>query len=223
MTLLLSEERAALIEHARRLGPDGLAVGTSGNLSVRVGEVVAITPSGMDYDALTPGSMCLVDLDGRPVPDGDDGVGPPVPPAPSSELPMHLAVYRATDAGAVVHTHPLHATAISAVLDELPPVHYLTAALGGPVRVAPYATYGSAELAAGSVVALAGRSAVLLRNHGATTHGPTLAEAYRRSVLLEWLCALHCTARALGEPRLIEAAELDRVAARLASYGQPPR
>ena len=211
--MLLADERASILKYCRRMDADGLTVGTSGNLSVRVGDLVAVTPSGVDYATLTPPDVCVLDLDGGPVDARRE---------PSSEVPMHLAVYRGTDARAVVHTHPLHATALSTLLDELPPIHYLVGLLGGPVRVAPYATYGSAELAEASVRALEGRSAVLLRNHGATTYGATLAEAYTRTTYLEWLCRLHHQASLLGTPSLIPPDELERVTAKLRTYGRHP-
>lgn len=209
--MLLRAERTELVEYCLRMEADQLTVGTSGNLSVRSGDLVAITPSGVPYQDLTPASICLLDLDGTPV----DGAL-----APSTELPMHSAVYRSTDAGAVVHTHPMYGTALSLVIDELPPVHYMIALLGGPVRVAPYARYGSAELADGSVLAMAGRYGALLRNHGATTYGDTLAKAYQRSVYLEWLCRLYHQARLLGEPALLSEEQLADAARQLDSYGQ---
>ncbi|MGW0607046.1 class II aldolase/adducin family protein [Streptomyces sp. NPDC002640] len=147
-----------LVATARRTAEDGLVVGTSGNVSVRVGEdLVLVTPSGVPYDRLGPGHLVGVGLDGR------RRLGTA---EPTSELPLHLAVHRGTGARAVVHTHAVHATAVSTLVDELPPVHYMTAALGGPVRVAPYATYGTPELAEATLAALEDRTACLLRNHG---------------------------------------------------------
>ena len=204
--MLLEAERALIVDQAGRLRPDGLVVGTAGNLSVRSGELVAITPTSVDYDALDPGLVCVVGLDGHVVES---------PLAPSSELPMHLAVYHATDAAAIVHTHAPHATALATVVEELPAIHYLIAELGGPVRVAPYATFGTDELAASVMEALAGRSAVLLRSHGTLTIGRSLEEAYWRSVLLEWLSALYYRAALLGTPRLIPTAEIELVAEQL--------
>ncbi len=204
--MLLEAERAVIVDHARRLRPDGLVVGTAGNLSVRSGDLVAITPTSVDYDALDPALISVVGLDGHIVESER---------TPSSELPMHLAVYHATDAAAIVHTHAPHATVLASVVDELPAVHYLIAELGGSVRVAPYATFGTDELAASVMAALAGRSAVLLRSHGTLTIGRSLEQAYWRSVLLEWLATLYYRAALLGTPRLISAAEVALVAGQL--------
>jgi L-fuculose-phosphate aldolase len=208
--LLLRSEREEIVAFARRLESDGLAVGTSGNLSVRAGEHVAITPSAVAYDSLTPEAVCVVTLDGAPV---------EAEAKPSTELPMHLAVYRRRDDPAVVHTHPPFATGLSTVLDELPAVHYLIAMLGGPVRVAPYLTPGSAELADAVVSALEDRFGALLQNHGAISVGSSLAEAYSRARTLEWLCEVYHRARLVGTPRILTDAELRAFAAELQHYG----
>jgi L-fuculose-phosphate aldolase len=213
-----AEARAweALVATARRTVADGLVVGTSGNVSVRVGDIVLVTPSGVPYDRLTPADATGVDLDGRQV------LGTLVP---TSELPMHLAVHRRTDARAVVHTHAVHATAVSTLVDELPPIHYLAAALGGPVRVAPYAAYGTEELAGNMLRALDGRSGCLLRNHGTVTHGATLDQAYDRTAQLEWMCRLWLTASCVPglTPALLTRDQLAEVERRLAGYGQRER
>ena len=135
---------------------------------------------------------------------------------------MHLAVYHAApEARAVVHTHAPYASALSTVVDELPALHYLIAQLGGPVRVAPYATFGSEELAENVAHALEGRTAALLGNHGTIAFGETLEEAYSRTVLLEWLSALYLRSSLLGEPRLLAAEEIDLVARKLIRGGAP--
>jgi L-fuculose-phosphate aldolase len=207
----LPDERAALVDYCLRMQADDLTVGTSGNLSVRSGDLIAITPSGVNYDDLTPEAICVIDLEGKVVEADLD---------PSSEVPMHTSVYRATDAGAVVHTHPMYCTALSVLMDEVPPVHYMLALLGGPVRVAPYARFGSPELAQGSVDAMVDRTGVLLRNHGATTYGDTLAKAYTRSIYLEWVCRLYHQARLIGEPQLLTAEQLEEVGKVIDTYGQ---
>ncbi|MGH3306006.1 MAG: class II aldolase/adducin family protein, partial [Streptosporangiaceae bacterium] len=178
----LRRAREQLVRCGARLVADGLAVGAAGNLSVRVGDVIAITPSGIGYDELRPSDICVV------TPAGDEVQAAETP---SSELPMHLAVYAATDAGAVVHTHSAEVVALSATRPELPAVHYAITSLGGPVRVASYVRFGSAGLADAAVAALAGRQAAILQNHGAICYGATLPAAYERAVLLEWLARVY--------------------------------
>lgn len=204
---------AELVATARRTVTDGLVVGTSGNVSVRVGDLVLVTPSGVAYDRLRPQDLTAVDLDGKQV------RGSLVP---TSELPMHLAVYRTTDAGAVVHTHAVHATAVSTLVPELPLIHYMAAALGGPVRVAPYATYGTDELAGNMLRALTDRTGCLLQNHGTITYGATLTQAYDRTAQLEWMCRLWLTASSVPglTPTLLTEKQLAEVAERLRGYGQ---
>ncbi|HEY7828136.1 MAG TPA: class II aldolase/adducin family protein [Candidatus Limnocylindrales bacterium] len=195
-------ERAEIVAFAQRMASDGLVAGTSGNISRRLGDTIAITPRNRAYDSMTPEDVALVDLDGQP-----QGRTRPA----STEMPMHLAVYRAFGAAAVVHTHSPFATVIGTVATELPAVHYVIVTLGGPVRVAPYHVFGSAELAGAVAEAGRDRSAVILATHGAITWGDDLAQAYRRSVTLEWLAALYWRACQIGSPRILTEAELDEV------------
>jgi L-fuculose-phosphate aldolase len=203
----------ALVTTARRTVAEGLVVGTSGNVSVRVGDTVLVTPSGVPYDRLTADDVTGVGLDGRQV------LGTLVP---TSELPMHLAVHRTTGAGAVVHTHAVHATAVSTLVPELPVIHYMAAALGGPVRVAPYATYGTDELAENMLRALDGRTGCLLQNHGTVTYGTTLDQAYDRTAQLEWMCRVWLTASSVPglTPSLLTPEQLAEVGEKLRGYGQ---
>jgi L-fuculose-phosphate aldolase len=206
----LAEERAAVVTYARRMITDGLVVGTSGNVSARRDDLVAVTPSGVPYDELTPERIGLHRLDGTPV-------DAPLPP--TSELAMHLSAYRITGARAVVHTHSTAATAVSTLVDELPSIHDLVAMFGGPVRVARYATFGTPELAAHMAEALHERTGCLLGNHGTITVGDSLGQAYSRAQYLEWLCDVWLRAAAVGTPRLLPPAEIATVAGRLAGYG----
>jgi L-fuculose-phosphate aldolase len=212
------QQRASLVAFGRRMVADGLVDGMSGNLSARAAGdgLIAITPSGLSYDDIGPADICQVRLAGG----GTDS-----PRRPSTETPMHLAIYRATGAGAVVHTHSPYVVALSAVLDMLPAVHYAMADLGGPVRVAPYARFGTQQLARNAVAALADRTAVILQNHGALTYGSTLTQAYDRARTLEWLARTYWHARmAAGGAalRLLDQAALDEVreAARAIGYGE---
>lgn len=217
-----AESRAAreqLAGFGARLLDDGLAVGSAGNLSMRLRAAVAITPSGVSYRDVQADDICMISPDGA----GLAAAQATSRETPSSEAPMHLAIYAATNAAAVVHTHSPEVIALSCSCDELPAVHYAITGLGGPVRVAPYARFGSDALAQGAVRALDGRSAAILQNHGAVTCGRTLAEAYDRALLLEWLARIYRLARAHGTPRILTAAELDEVTAemRRRHYGEP--
>ena len=209
----LAAARAQLVGYSARLLDDGLAIGSAGNMSVRVGDAVAITPSGVSYAEMRPEDVCLVALDGTELDSSE---------TPSSEMPMHLAIYAATGAAAVVHTHSPEVIALSATRPELPAIHYAITGLGGPVRVVPYVRFGSAGLASAAVAALDGRSAVILRNHGAVTYGRDLAQAYDRALLLEWLARTYRMALCYGEPAILSAAELDEVTAetRRRRYGE---
>lgn len=184
-----------MAEAANRLAAEGLVLGTAGNVSERDGDLVAITPTGAVLADLKPEQVAVVDLEGKQV--GGEL-------APTSEIALHLGVYRRYDAGAVVHTHAPMATALGCVLDELPLVHYGMLALGGPVRVAPYRTFGTPELAEVTLDALEGRSAALMANHGAIAHAPSAAAAVEQSLLLEWAAGVYWHAAALGRPRALD-------------------
>jgi L-fuculose-phosphate aldolase len=175
--VLLAQERQELAEAGRRLAARGLVIGTSGNLSARVGDLVVVTPTGAVIGDLTADQMTVIGLDGA-VADGDL--------APTSEVPLHLAIYRTTFATAVAHAHASTTTAIGLVTDEIPLIHYAMLNLGGAVRVAPYACYGTEELARHVVKALEYKQAALMRNHGSIAIGSSLAKATDNLELLEW-------------------------------------
>jgi L-fuculose-phosphate aldolase len=206
--LELAREQVAAA--SRRLAAGGLVVDTAGNVSVRVGDRdavrdrVAITPTGLALAAMTAEQVAIVDLDGNVV-DGEL--------VPSSELYLHLGVYERYGAGAVVHTHAPMATAVSCVLDELPCVHYWMLAIGGDVPVAPFATFGTQELARVTLDALEGRIAALMANHGAITYGHDMRAAVNAMEVLEWAAGVYCHAAPLGTPRVLEAAERQAVIA----------
>jgi L-fuculose-phosphate aldolase len=191
-----ADERRAVADAARGLAAAGLVLGTAGNVSAAVGELVAVTPTGARLGELEPEQVAVIDRSGALV----EG-----PLEPTSELALHLGVYERFDAGAVVHTHAPMATAISCVVDELPCVHYSMLLLGGTVKVAPYATFGTRELAAAVGDALDGHTAALMANHGAVAYGADLDAAVEASLLLEWACGVYWHARAIGEPRTLDA------------------
>src|SRR5579875_2224132 len=188
--MLLAEERAALAAAGRRLAERGLVIGTSGNLSARSGDLVAVTPTGAVISELTAEQLTVIRIEDGSVAEGEL--------APTSEVPMHLAVYRATGAAAIAHTHATGSTALGLVCDEIPLVHYTMLSLGGPIRVAPYACYGTDELAAHVVKALEFKQAALMRNHGSIALGSSVAKSVDNLEQLEWFAELYSKAVLLG-------------------------
>jgi L-fuculose-phosphate aldolase len=209
----LREEREHVAEVSRRLAAEGLVLGTAGNVSARSGDRVAVSPTGAVLAELEAESVSVVDLESGRLVDGRL--------EPTSEADLHLGVYRRYGAGAVVHTHAPWATALSCVLDELPCVHYQMLLLGGPVRVAPYRTFGTPELADAVLEALDGRTAALMANHGAVNFADDAAAALDGALLLEWACEVYWRAASLGTPRALGEEErqavIDAVVQR--SYG----
>lgn len=207
---VFDEARRGVAAASRRLAEAGLLIGTSGNVSVRTGERVAVTATGAVLGQATPEHVTVVDFAGG-VLDGEL--------EPTSELELHLGIYRRFGAGAVVHTHSPQATALSLILDELPCVHYQQLLLGGSVRVAPFAVFGSPELAERVLTALEGKTAALMANHGAIVYGPTLEAAVENALLLEWACDLYLRAAAIGTPRELDSGQQAAVAAAAVSSG----
>lgn len=209
---MLEAERERVAAAARRLAASGLVLGTAGNVSERSGELVAVTPTGAVLAELSAEEVPVVDLRGGLV----DGRL-----RPTSELDLHLGLYRRYEAGAVVHVHPPLGTALACVIDELPVIHYQLLALGGPIRVARYETFGTPELADATLDALDGRLAAIMANHGTIAHGHDLDAAVGNAELLEWACAVYWRAAAIGTPHALGAGErqgvIEAVAAR--AYG----
>jgi L-fuculose-phosphate aldolase len=197
---------------ARRLAHEGLLIGTAGNVSAREGDMIGVTASGVTLVGCRAEDVTVVTSAGIAV-EGEL--------RPTSELALHLGVYADTPAGAVVHSHAPFSTAVACVLDELPVLHYQQLLLGGSIRVAPYATFGTPELAASVREALEGRQAALMGNHGSVAIGASLEAAVENALLLEWLAALHHRASALGTPRALTVAQQEDVvrAARSRGYG----
>jgi L-fuculose-phosphate aldolase len=189
----LDAAREQIAAACRLLASRGLVIGSAGNVSVRVGDQIAVTATGARFEDLTAEQVTVVTLDGQVL-----GAL-----APTSEIELHLGIYRAFGSGAVVHTHAPAATAVGLVVDELPCIHYQMLLLGGAIRVAPYATFGTVELAQAVIAALDGRAAALMANHGALTHAGDLTTAMDHALLLEWACTLYWRAASIGSPRAL--------------------
>jgi L-fuculose-phosphate aldolase len=212
---MLAAERAAIAALGTALEQEGLVSGTAGNISVQVGDLVAITPTGMPCGSIDPADVTVVDASGAVV----DGAR-----RASSELALHLGAYRARpEMTAVVHTHSPFATVLAVLHWPLPAAHYAIAALEtAEVPVVGYATYGTDDLADRVCAALPGGTrAVLLANHGAVCLGRDLDEAATATRLLESLAHTYYHARVAGTPVILPADEMQRVTERFRTHGQP--
>jgi L-fuculose-phosphate aldolase len=203
-----------LIAAYQRMRDERLIAGTAGNVSTRQGDVMLITPSAIAADAITVDDIASVDVSTDEKPQrGPSGA------RPSSEWMLHRSIYRRTGATAVVHTHSIAAAAVSTLVDELPPIHYYIARFGDSVPVAPYATFGTLELAELVGAAAESSTGVLMRNHGAVVYAHSLDTALERAATLEWLCEVWLRATTVGRPSIVTPAQLAEMrahAARLA-------
>lgn len=184
--------RQAVLDAAREMHRAGLVVASSGNVSARAGDgLLAITTAGKDYTTMGLDQIVVVDYDGEPV--EGDGV-------PSTEMLLHVAVYRARpDAGAVMHTHSVYASALSVAGLPLPPlIDEMVVLLGDSVQVSEYAFPGGEELGASVVAALGERNAALIRNHGLVGVGPDVGHALNVCLLAERIAHVYAVASTLG-------------------------
>lgn len=205
--------RLAVIETARAMSGSGLSPGRSGNVSARFSDGMLITPTGLSYAEMRSSDIVYV---------AGDGTVPGKQRIPSSEWQFHLSAYQARpDMDAVVHTHSLHAVVLASAGRSIPAFHYMVAAAGGvDIPLVPYATFGTAELAAHVARGLAERRACLMAHHGAIAMGKTLAEALALAHEVEVLAEQYVKLLALGEPTLLSDAEMAVVLERFKTYGQ---
>ncbi|MCF8179487.1 MAG: class II aldolase/adducin family protein [Sulfuritalea sp.] len=224
---------AKVLATARAMNASGINRGSAGNVSARCEEGFIITPTGMAYETCADDDMVIVDLDGRLRKAGDGALCVPGIPLrervtagrqrkPSSEWRFHRDIYAArTEAGAVVHTHSPFATALACQGMSVPAFHYMVARFGGAdVRCATYATFGSQELSDAIIIALDRRCACLMAHHGMVVFGRDCDHALELAVELETLCEQFWRVSQLGQPQLLDDAEMARVLAKFASYGQ---
>jgi L-fuculose-phosphate aldolase len=202
--------RDALARAGLRLYRAGLNQEAEGNLSLRLGEGLLITPSGVPWEQITPGQLVYINAEGLAA------TG-----RASSEWPLHRAILEARpQVNAVVHTHSTFATTLACLRRDLPAFHYMIALAGGPdIRCSRYETFGTEALAQAAVQALAGRKACLLASHGLVTVGRDLEEAVSLALTVEKLCEQYWRACQLGEPVLLSDDEMAEVMERFADYG----
>ncbi|MBO6716561.1 MAG: class II aldolase/adducin family protein [Rhizobiaceae bacterium] len=207
------DQRRELIRIYGELTRKNLVKGTSGNVSVRTDEGILITPTGVPCDGMRDEDMVLVRWDGTCI----------GRMAPSSEWPFHLEILKSReDLGAIVHTHSPFATAVSILEMDIPALHYRIAAVGGAtIRCAPYATFGTSQLAERAVEAMRGRRACLLAHHGVIAAHETLAKALNVAEIVEELAQylIYCLPR--GDIPVLPDEEVERVMEKHKTYGQP--
>lgn len=210
----MKKERELVVEYGRKLLSAGLTTGTGGNLSVfnRETGLMAISASGLNYLDATPEDVVLMDLEGNTVDSARK---------PSSEHGFHSILYKnRRDVNAVVHTHSVYATTVACMNMELPAVHYLVGFAGRKVPLAPYATFGSPELAANVAETIENYNAVLLANHGLITVGKAIGNAFDAAEELELVARIYIQALSAGKPVIVPDHEMEKVIDKFSTYGQ---
>lgn len=203
--------RGEIIRTCLAMEARGINQGTSGNVSARWGDGLLITPSGLAYETMAPEDIVYLEMDGT-----SHGTH-----APSSEWRFHRDIMRERpDVAAIVHAHPPHLTGLSILNQDIPAVHYMIAAVGGPtIRCAPYATYGTDELSQNALAALEGRMGCMLANHGVIACGPGLGRALWLAGEMETLAQQYVIAKTVGTPVVLSDAEIANVIEKFKSYG----
>jgi L-fuculose-phosphate aldolase len=212
--VLLQKERSQIVHFGKRLLAARLTSGTGGNLSIfdRDQGLIAISPSGVEYESMVPADVPVLDMDGATV-DGSR--------KPSSELDFHRSLYtKRTDLRAVVHTHSVYATTMACLNWEIPAVHYLVAFSGHKVPLAPYATFGTPELARNVAESIGDGNALLLANHGLVAVGANLDTAFAVAEEIELVARIYYQAKCIGEPVILPEEEMSKVIQKFATYGQ---
>lgn len=208
-----TELRADLVRIMMKMATSGLNRGTSGNASVRFSDGMLVTPSGIVPDKLVPESIVFVEADGTTAPDAK---------RPSSEWRMHRRILdQRPDVNAVVHCHSRHATILACSHKPIKAIHYMVGVSGGiEIPVAPYATFGTGELADAVVASLDGRLACLMANHGQIALGRSIDNAYALAEEVEEQAAVYYGALLLGEPHILTSEQMQDIFGQFAGYGQ---
>lgn len=210
----LENERKTVVRFGLKMVTSGLTTGTGGNLSVvdRNRGTVAISPSGIEYAVLQPRDVVLTDMQGRVI-DGEA--------KPSSELGFHLSLYhRRKDVQAVVHTHSPYAVTMACLGWEIPAVHYLVGFAGKKVPLAPYATFGTPELAEIVAEYIGNYNAVLLANHGLVAVGSSMDTAFAAAEEIEFVARIYYQTKSIGHPVILSDEEMEIVLEKFKTYGQ---
>ena len=209
---MMEYEKEQVVRYGKKLIDRRLTTGSGGNISVcnREKNLVAISPSGLDYYETTPEDIVILDIDGNLV-EGKH--------RPSSEAGMHLAFYKnRADVSGIVHTHSKFATAIACMGWELPAVHYLIGMAGHRVKCTGYATYGSDELAKKALETIGDSNAVLLANHGLIALGEDVDRAFSTAEHLEFVSEVYYLTKTLGTPNILSDENMDEVMKKFGTF-----
>jgi L-fuculose-phosphate aldolase len=212
--MLLQQERELIVEYGKKLITSGLTKGTGGNISIynREENLMAISPSGLDYFKTNPEDIVVLDVEGTVI-EGNRKA--------SSELGMHSIFYRSReDISAVVHAHSTFATSIACLNWEIPAVHYLVAFAGKNVRCAKYATFGTQELAINAFEGMKDRNAVLLANHGLLAGADNIHQAFNIAEEVEFCAEIYYRTKGIGDPVILSEEEMELMLVKFKSYGQ---
>ena len=212
--MIMEIEREEIVEYGKKLISSGLTKGTGGNISIynREKQLMAISPSGIDYYKIKPEDVVILDLKGNIV-DGDK--------TPSSEVEMHRVFYeRRDDIDSIIHTHTMYATTLACLGWDLPPVHYMVAVAGINVRCSKYATFGTKELAENAFEAMKDRKAVILANHGLLAGANDLLNAFNITEEIEYCAELYYRTKGIGKPIILDEDEMNKMLEKFKTYGQ---
>lgn len=213
--MILQKEREQIVEYGKKLITTGLVTGTGGNISIYNPEeqLIAISPSGMDYFELTPEDVAVINLAGELV----NGTR-----KPSSEVDLHRIFYnKRDDIKAVVHTHSTYCTILASLQWELPAVNYFIGLIGGPnVRCGAYKSFGTAEVAEETFNAMVDRNAALIANHGMVAGGGSIESAFSIAEETERMSEIYYKAKLLGDPYILNEEEVSEMIEKFPSYGQ---
>lgn len=212
--MLLFEEREKIVEYGKKLIRSNLTKGTGGNLSIynREKELIAITPSGKEYEDIKPKDILVLNMNGEII----EGEG-----VPSSEFQLHRIFYdNRDDINAIVHSHSRFATTLACLNWNLPAIHYMVALAGMDVRCAKYASYGTKELALNAYEAMVDRKAVLLANHGLLAGDITIEKAFNIAEEIEYCSELYYRAKSVGDPIIINRDEMVKMIDSVRNYSQ---
>ncbi|MBR5292422.1 MAG: class II aldolase/adducin family protein [Clostridia bacterium] len=208
---MLKREREQIVHYCRLMQSRGLTRGTGGNISIRQGDLIAISPSGVEYETMTPEDVPVVNMDGSVIYGSL---------APSSELSMHIACYkRRPDIAAMVHTHSTFAATLACMEKPLPPIHYLIGYAGDHVPCIPYYPFGSEELAAAAADAMT-QNALLLGHHGLIAAGPNIERAFAAAEEVEFVAELYWRCQAMGGANSLTPEQMADIRRRFDNYGQ---